>query len=79
MWSFSLSFQKNNEFNIKKHAQEVLVNKGRNILDRRVNKVPSAIRFSEMTLTNNETNNIIKVIRSLEDRGILSKQVTEKM
>ena len=44
----------------------------------KVNKILSEIEVSGLTLTNNETKFIVKVIRSFENRGILLKGTTGK-
>ena len=40
---------------------------------------PIYVKGLEITLTKNEIKDIIKVIRSLENRGILLKETTKKL
>ena len=56
-----------------------LVDTGLNIIGKKNKKRISSIMGSEITLTNNETKDIMKVIRSLENRRILIKENTRKI
>ena len=56
-----------------KEMKNVLVYAGLNVIG---NKNKDGLKVSGITLTNNEIKDIIKVIRSLENRGILLKGTT---
>ena len=60
---------------LAKKATEYYVNKGINEL----NKKFTSTKGSGITLTSNEVKDIIKVIKSLENRGILLKGTTRKI
>ena len=59
---------------LAKKATEYYVNKGIN----KLNEKFSLSKSSGITLTNNEIKDNMKVIKSLENRGILSKGTTTK-
>ena len=65
--------------NQKKDLQNFLVDAGVNVLSKRVRNKHSSIADSGVTLINNEIKDIVKVIRSLENTGILFKGTTRKI
>ena len=62
----------------KKLNDDTLVDAGLNITGKEVKKGISSIKGSGITLTNNEIKDIMKIIKSLENRGILSKGTIRK-
>ena len=57
-------------------------NRNNNFIDTELNMISKEMKEkngSGITLTNNETKDIMKVIRSLENRGILMKGTTRKI
>ena len=57
-------------------------NRNNNFIDTELNMIGKEMKEkngSGITLTNNETKDIMKVIRSLENRGILMKGTTRKI
>ena len=61
-----------------KSIAEALLQTGNNLINNKIKKSSSLLMGSGITLTNNEIKGIIKVIRSLENRGILFKRTTRK-
>ena len=57
----------------------ILVDIGLNLLGRKIKKGISSITGSSITLTNNETKEIIKWIKSLEKKRILLKSFLKKI
>ena len=62
-----------------KSIAEALLQTGNNLINNKIKKSSSLLMGSGITLTNNEIKGIIKVIRSLENRGILFKRTTRKI
>ena len=63
-----------------KWNEKTLLEAGYNFIENKTNiTYLSASRNSGITLTNNEKKDIIKVTRSLENRGILLKGTTRKV
>ena len=58
---------------------DTLVDAGVNLLGKKIKKGISSITGSGISLTNNEIKDIIKVIKSLENAGILLKGPTRKI
>ena len=56
----------------------ILEDAGLNLLDEKIYKRISSITGSGISLTKNEIKDIIKVIKFLENRGILLKETTRK-
>ena len=63
----------------EKEKAKFLLNAGLNIFGKVLHKKLSSITGSGITLQNNEIKDIIKVIRYLENRGILLKRTTKKI
>ena len=63
----------------KKINNDILVDIGLNLLGKKTKKGISSVKGSRITLTNNEIKDIIKVIKSLENRGFLLKGTTKKI
>ena len=57
----------------------MLVDPEINIIGKKVNNGISLVSGSGITLTNHEIKEIIKVIKSLENRGISLKETTRKI
>ena len=57
----------------------MLVDPEINIISKKVNDGISLVSGSGITLTNHEIKEIIKVIKSLENRGISLKETTRKI
>ena len=57
----------------------MLVDPEINIISKKVNNGISLVSGSGITLTNHEIKEIIKVIKSLENRGISLKETTRKI
>ena len=57
----------------------LFVDTGLNIIGKKAKKRILSTTISGITLTNNKINDIIKVIKSLENTGILSKGTTTKI
>ena len=65
---------------VSKKGTDIAKNLGKNFLDKQVDRFNKEyIPGSRITLTNNEIQDIIKVIKSLENRGILLKGTTRKI
>ena len=64
---------------IKKLNKDILVDAGLNMIGKKIKKRILSITGSGITLTNNETKDIIKVLKSLETRGILLKRTTREL
>ena len=60
----------------KKINKDILVDAGLNIIGKKIKKGISSITGSGITPTNNEIKDIMNVIKSLDDRGILIKGTT---
>ena len=58
---------------------KLFLDTGLNIIGKKIKKGISSITGLGITLTNNEIKNIMKVIKSLENRGILLKETTRKI
>ena len=69
---------KTNNMGAKKINNDVLVDALLILLGKEIEKGISRITGSGITLTNNEIKGIMKVIKSLENRGILLKGTTTK-
>ena len=65
----------NTSFNNK----DVFVDAGLSLLGKKIKKGISSIKGAGITLTNNEIKDIMKVIKYLENRGILLKGTTRKI
>ena len=66
--------------NVAKKRTDIGRNLGKNFLDKQIDKFnKKCITGLGITLTNNEIKNIMKVIKSLENRGILLKGTTRKI
>ena len=63
----------------KETDSKLLVDTGLNIICKKIKKEMLSITDSGITLTNNEIKYIIKVIKSLENRGLLLKVTTTKI
>ena len=57
----------------------MLVDAGINIIGKKIKSGISLVTSSEITLINHEIKDIIKVIKSLENRGISLKENTRKI
>ena len=57
----------------------MLVDAGINIIGKKIKNGISLVTSSEITLTNHEIKDIIKVIKCLENRGISLKEPTRKI
>ena len=69
-----------NEESIKKGPRYILGNLGVGVLSKKLKRGILKLRGSELTPTNNELKDIIKVItRSLENRGLLLKRNSIKL
>ena len=64
---------------IKKLNKDILVDAGLNMIGKKIKKRILSITGSGITLTNNETKDIIKVLKSLGTRGILLKRTTREL
>ena len=64
---------------IKKLNEYDIVNAGLSLLSKRIKKGISTITCFGITLNNNEINDIMKIINSLENRGISLKETTRKI
>ena len=63
----------------KELNNNLLVDTGINIVDKKIRKEISSITGSRITLTHNEVKDIMKVIKPLQNRGILLKATTKKI
>ena len=63
----------------RKLNKDVFADAWLNIISEKIKKEISSITGSGVTLTSNEKEDIIKVIKSLENRGILLKGTTKKI
>ena len=63
----------------KEIDSKLFLDAGLNIIGKKINKGISSITASGITLTNNEVKNILKVIKSLENRENLLKAATTKI
>ena len=63
----------------KQINSNLLVDTGINIIGKKNLKLLLLIKGSGLTLTNNQIKDITKVIRSIENRGILLKGTTKKI
>ena len=68
-----------NENNTGFNNKDVFVDAGLSLLGKKIKKGISSIKGSGITLTNNEIKDIMKVIKYLENRGILLKGTTRKI
>ena len=59
--------------------KDILVDSGLNIIGKKIKKGISSITRSGITLEINEIKDIIKIIKSLENKGILLKGTTRKI
>ena len=57
----------------------MLVDAGINIIGKKIKNGISLVKSSGITLTNHEIKDIIKVIKSLENKGISLKETTRKI
>ena len=57
----------------------MLVDAGINIIGKKIKNGISLVKGSGITLTNHEIKDIIKVIKSLENRGISLKETARKI
>ena len=64
---------------IKILNKDILVDAGLNMIGKKIKKRILSITGSGITLTNNETKDIIKVLKSLGTRGILLKRTTREL
>ena len=62
-----------------KDLKNLAVDAGIDDISKKIKKVLSLNTSSRITLTNDGTKDTLKVIRYLENRGILLKKTTEKM
>ena len=60
-----------------RNIPETILNVGNNLVNTKI--PPLFSRRSEITLTNNEIKDILRVIKSLENRGIFFKGITRKI
>ena len=63
----------------KELNNNLLVDTGINIVGKKIRKEISSITGSRITLTHNEMKDIMKVIKPLQNRGILLKETTKKL
>ena len=63
----------------KKLNKDIFVDEVFNVIGKNIKKVILSISGSGITLTNNEIKDIIKLIKSLENRRILLKGTTRKI
>ena len=63
----------------KKSNKDIFVDEVFNVIGKNIKKVILSISGSGITLTNNEIKDIIKLIKSLENRRILLKGTTRKV
>ena len=63
----------------KELNNNLLVDTGINIVGKKIRKEISSITGSRITLTHNEVKDIMKVIKPLQNRGILLKATTKKI
>ena len=63
----------------KKINNDTIVDDGLSLVGKKIKKGISSIRDSGITLTNNRIKDIMKVMKSLENRGILLKGTTRKI
>ena len=63
----------------KKSNKDIFVDEVFNVIGKNIKKVILSISGSGITLTNNEIKDIIKLIKSLENRRILLKGTTRKI
>ena len=62
-----------------KKNHKIIVDAGLNALAKKIKKGISSMIGSGITLSNNERKDIIKVIKSFENRGILLKELVKKL
>ena len=62
-----------------KKNHKIIVDAGLNALAKKIKKGISSMIGSGITLANNERKDIIKVIKSFENRGILLKELVKKL
>ena len=77
LYSFMKSTSKN--MSGKKLNDYDLIDGGLSLLDKNIKKGISTMTSSGITLTNNEIKDIMKVIKSLENRGNLLKRAIRKI
>ena len=58
---------------------DILVDAGINIIDEKIKNGILSVTGSAITLTKHEIKDIIKLIKSLENRGISLKEITRKI
>ena len=63
----------------KKVNNEILVDTGLNIIGEKIKKGISSITGSRITLTNNEIKDIMKIIKSLENKEVFLKGTTRQI
>ena len=63
----------------KKINNDTIVDDGLSLVGKKIKKGISSIRDSGITLTNNRIKDNMKVMKSLENRGILLKGTTRKI
>ena len=62
-----------------KEIEDKIVNAGLSLLGNKIKNGISSFDCAGITLTNNETKYVIKVLKTLENRGILLKRTTRKI
>ena len=63
----------------KEINNDIILDIGPNFLGKKIEKWISSVMFSGITITNNKIKDIIKVIKSIENRGISLKGTTGKI
>ena len=63
----------------KEINNDIILAIGPNFLGKKIEKWISSVMFSGITMTNNKIKDIIKVIKSIENRGISLKGTTGKI
>ena len=63
----------------KEINNDIILDIGPNFLGKKIEKWISSVMFSGITMTNNKIKDIIKVIKSIENRGISLKGTTGKI
>ena len=76
---FLRGLAKEKHINSKKDLKNLAVDAGLDAIGKKIKKGLSSTTGSGITLTNNKIKDIMKVIRSLENRGILLKELLEKL
>ena len=76
LFHYRIRWQKNRRIWVLQINNYVLVDIGLNLLGRKIKKGISSITGSSITLTNNETKEIVKGIKSLEKKKNFNKKLS---